>query len=321
MGGATPLCLHRYKRCNHFNPRSPWGERLCKPLLRLYFLIFQSTLPVGGATTDADRLVCQQQFQSTLPVGGATFPFPSRSSTYTISIHAPRGGSDFPVPLCRWKDGRFQSTLPVGGATSLSPFLMVCLTISIHAPRGGSDRSQMFPLDGLCNFNPRSPWGERPKSVVLVLCSKVFQSTLPVGGATSRVRLPPFATYISIHAPRGGSDPVKIIGDGSRQDFNPRSPWGERPLHLCSRIADRTFQSTLPVGGATKIGADTGTIGKISIHAPRGGSDPQSTESLDDDPKFQSTLPVGGATHNGSHHGQAVPISIHAPRGGSDARG
>ena len=37
---------------------------------------------------------------------------------------------------------------------------------------------------------------------------------------------------ISIHAPRGGSDsyrnPIGMIG----MYFNPRSPWGERPLTL-----------------------------------------------------------------------------------------
>ena len=33
--------------------------------------------------------------------------------------------------------------------------------ISIHAPRTGSDDSQVLSEQGRCNFNPRSPHGER----------------------------------------------------------------------------------------------------------------------------------------------------------------
>ena len=56
-------------------------------------------------------------------------------------------------------------------------------------------------------------------------------------------------------------------------DFNPRSPCGERPEEMIYDEAVRTFQSTLPVWGAT-----VRTIYKhipimISIHAPRVGSD------------------------------------------------
>ena len=38
------------------------------------------------------------------------------------------------------------------------------IDISIHAPRGGSDAND--PGAGFANenFNPRSPWGERPRS-------------------------------------------------------------------------------------------------------------------------------------------------------------
>ena len=79
------------------------------------------------------------------------------------------------------------------------------------------------------------------------------------------------------------------------QHFNPRSPWGERPLHEVLTVFLFKFQSTLPVGGATP---DT-PIGVlnfiISIHAPRGGSD---SELL--------------------FHVLNEVISIHAPRGGSD---
>ena len=37
---------------------------------------------------------------------------------------------------------------------------------------------------------------------------------------------------ISIHAPRGGSDDDGLYKGVRTQDFNPRSPWGERPQRL-----------------------------------------------------------------------------------------
>ena len=82
-------------RCINFNPRSPWGERLAVieqiaavlPISihaprggsdfatgrkSLSPAIFQSTLPVGGATPMTVLSTPRNQFQSTLPVGGAT---------------------------------------------------------------------------------------------------------------------------------------------------------------------------------------------------------------------------------------------------------
>ena len=147
------------------------------------------------------------------------------------------------------------------------------ICISIHAPRGGSDHVCAGCAGHHRNFNPRSPWGERPlKRVRWIPCSE-FQSTLPVGGATTSPFSSAIAPPISIHAPRGGSDAEGLSVDGvagisihaprggsdrnfpgNQQRsgyFNPRSPWGERQ-HDKKQIANvAEFQSTLPVGGAT----------------------------------------------------------------------
>ena len=147
-----------------------------------------------------------------------------------------------------------------------------------------------------------------------------FQSTLPMRGATRRLRARPRSPdAISIHAPRAGSDPV--LGDLAREaetisihapragsdlfrhysaqqyeNFNPRSPCGER----------RQRSNPPPI------------IPGISIHAPRAGSDviaaalalryaedfnprspcgerPGRKEMIDHGNQFQSTLPVRGA--------------------------
>ena len=78
---------------------------------------------------------------------------------------------------------------------------------------------------------------------------------------------------ISIHAPRGGSDAYRVEEKECVKYFNPRSPWGERLIENCHDIIDKVFQSTLPVGGATAKHHADGTGSRISIHAPRGGSD------------------------------------------------
>ncbi len=78
----------------HFNPRSPCGERRLVLLLRDHATVFQSTLPVRGATVASVDSCAIASFQSTLPVRGATKrQIPKYAYPY-ISIHAPRAGSD-----------------------------------------------------------------------------------------------------------------------------------------------------------------------------------------------------------------------------------
>ena len=201
-------------------------------------------------------------------------------------------------------------------------FSNVRIGISIHAPRGGSDnRRPKYPAEPQ-DFNPRSPWGERLQDGWLVcpICNR-FQSTLPVGGATGPNSIHDLLKNISIHAPRGGSDPVHLLhrlrlrisihaprggSDEEREeafrqfdDFNPRSPWGERlPLGLHALRSLRNFNPRSPWGERPAEHDLENKSTRISIHAPRGGSD-------------------SGRWRWPAHGG----ISIHAPRGGSDALG
>ena len=146
-------------------------------------------------------------------------------------------------------------------------------SISIHAPRGGSDYRCRCHFPSEQDFNPRSPWGERRLLALCVFVAERFQSTLPVGGATFTIITVPTFSGISIHAPRGGSDDSPTKENGHTLYFNPRSPWGERRWMLPTGRYTTTFQSTLPVGGATRA---RNMMCGLRI--------------------FQSTLPVGGAT-------------------------
>ena len=195
---------------------------------------FQSTLPVWGATAGCIRrpavplisihaprvgsdqtpikpLECPPTFQSTLPVWGATLTKTGTNMTF-----------------------KFQSTLPVWGATTGVAALTKASVISIHAPRVGSDRFLIWSATIWRYFNPRSPCGERPASKLFEIllglisihaprvgsdflhfpfqfCAFIFQSTLPVWGATKEVLFLAGSYDISIHAPRVGSDGGKNI--------------------------------------------------------------------------------------------------------------
>ena len=146
---------------------------------------------------------------------------------------------------------QFQSTLPARGATSMFSVNYRSWRISIHAPRTGSDFSAPSIVLRRAYFNPRSPHGERP--------------------------VPRCHFLPQIH-------------------FNPRSPHGERPGLFALPFMRQSFQSTLPARGATDSvtrsqlifanfnprsphgerrheGDDPRYVAKISIHAPRTGSD------------------------------------------------
>ena len=63
---------------------------------------------------------------------------------------------------------------------------------------------------------------------------------------------------ISIHAPLAGSDPCPPAKDTGANDFNPRSPCGERPTAPVSALDTSGFQSTLPLRGATALSQRAG---------------------------------------------------------------
>ena len=184
----------------------------------------------------------------------------------------------------------------MGGATVGTTPIYQIPSISIHAPRGGSDGNDHRGPFREGHFNPRSPWGERPGQMTREQFQELFQSTLPVGGATDFYK-PVFANLgISIHAPRGGSDCHSFGRLCSASYFNPRSPWGERLALTTVFSRSAPFQSTLPVGGATRDKLSTLKDRVISIHAPRGGSDMRLVVIHQRRDDFNPRSPWGGAT-------------------------
>ena len=145
-------------------------------------------------------------------------------------------------------------------------------------------------------FNPRSPYGERPRYYAMEVNRHLFQSTLPLRGATQILRHGSKSSFISIHAPLTGSD------DSIRLKFVYKYQF-QSTLPLRGATHDREkddmtyeFQSTLPLRGATQnVGSQEYPIW-ISIHAPLTGSDVQLISCKAIQFGFQSTLPLRGAT-------------------------
>ena len=215
-----------------------------------------------------------ETFQSTLPARGATLSGSDGAPSPKISIHAPRTGSD---PCPPYPDNQQWQ-------------------ISIHAPRTGSDVICYTTKPVETHFNPRSPHGERLNCFRYRPCIDTFQSTLPARGATDACFACAHSIRISIHAPRTGSDAVRVghllrrdaisihaprTGSDAQvqhspfdaADFNPRSPHGERQLHLLPPSAAVNFNPRSPHGERRVSPFASPLLHRISIHAPRTGSD------------------------------------------------
>ena len=100
-----------------------------------------------------------------------------------------------------------------------------------------------------------------------------FQSTLPAWGATRFLNLGKGIIIISIHAPRMGSDIRLMATLYHFQDFNPRSPHGERPDGVINPVSNSDFNPRSPHGERHVYRDVMAALKHISIHAPRMGSD------------------------------------------------
>ncbi len=129
-------------------------------------------------------------------------------------------------------------------------------SVSIHAPRMERDLRRLRILLRRAGFNPRAPYGARPSSASDTSAPCRFQSTRPVWSAT------PFAFEhrhevipVSIHAPRMERDSSHRSRQHSHPCFNPRAPYGARPVN----------------------GSGAWTLTSVSIHAPRMERDDQAS--------------------------------------------
>ena len=174
----------------------------------------------------------------------------------------------------------------------------------------------------------------------MLLSDVAFQSTLPARGATSRRQSRQSRQQFQSTLPARGATRT-ATHKRRRERFQSTLPARGATLVLLTLDKRRKFQSTLPARGATTDGDAQAPPRKISIHAPRTGSDkpekpPAATSRRNFNPRsphgerpppdfdplteqvFQSTLPARGATNMLHLVERIMSISIHAPRTGSD---
>ena len=169
---------------------------------------------------------------------------------------------------------RFQSTLPLRGATRRRRPVPSGLAISIHTPLAGSDLAGHAGIAGT-GISIHTPLAGSDSFTPLSLEKEEISIHTPLAGSDRNVTVFVCGLYaISIHTPLAGSDYAARVVHGEHVDFNPHSPCGERPNHSRSIQQSLTFQSTLPLRGATAV---LNRYGALLI-------------------QFQSTLPLRGAT-------------------------
>ena len=161
----------------------------------------------------------------------------------------------------------------------------------------GSDFPWCAGVRRIGHFNPRSPCGERRQCRKEAKCRHYFNPRSPCG-----------------------ERPLVRTGTRHCPYFNPRSPCGERRERLQGFPDDWTFQSALPVWGATdRFFSKSCHISDFNPRSPCGerhrrrrrasrtrcyfnprspcGERLQNARKLLEEVKFQSALPVWGATN------------------------
>ncbi len=215
--------------------------------------VFQSTLPLRGATKRVWASNNLEIFQSTLPLRGATLDLTLASAGVDISIHTPLAGSDRPYTsspkysllfqstlplrgataeqLLRLQTNSFQSTLPLRGATRVHvrDAVLDLDVISIHTPLAGSDFDHRFRCFRTCAISIHTPLaGSDQNLVTSVIAAAKFQSTLPLRGAT-------FAALAAFR----------------QNQFQSTLPLRGATFAALAAFRQNQFQSTLPLRGAT----------------------------------------------------------------------
>ena len=118
--------------------------------------------------------------------------------------------------------------------------------------------------------------------------------------------------------PPRGERRSRARGIRIRNNFNPRPPRGERHDVAIVLVAHPKFQSTPPARGATLYARQHLRCCKISIHAPREGSDLNRCCFGFNGVVISIHAPREGSDANATKTTLEVGISIHAPREGSD---
>ena len=193
------------------------------------------------------------RFQPTCPVRGTTRIRRVQLHPDGISTHVPRTGHDERVIRTQTRPAVFQPTCPVRG-TTFDSHLGDSRTsdfnprapygarrsgrgvgqraggISTHVPRTGHDRTAHSGRKGNIIFQPTCPVRGTTTMAQLSHAAPIFQPTCPVRGTTYGRLSATRTALISTHVPRTGHDRIRCSRRLLCPNFNPRAPYGARPL-------------------------------------------------------------------------------------------
>ena len=153
---------------------------------------------------------------------------------------------------------------------------------------------------GAIDFNPRAPYGARPaRKAVIKPLSK-----------------------ISIHAPHTGRDAIETSKAGGPGTFQSTRPIrGATILHVTITLSRQNFNPRAPYGARLCPYKGVQYRQAISIHAPHTGRDVIQLMRSCVDYLFQSTRPIRGATSGeGYQAGATTNFNPRAPYGARQTR-
>ena len=292
--GATQAD-HRLWHCiPNFNPRPPRGGRRARSADMSTCVLFQSTPPARGATSDFQRRIPFSEFQSTPPAKGATYDMIDATSINIISIHAPREGGDNERRATQPAEANFNPRPPRRGRLHAARAACWRREFQSTPPRGGRHHPyHQWQRRG--TFQSTPPRGGRHYIIILCIYYFPYFNPRPREGGDQASRPENVVDGISIHAPARGATPHGRSAELYKTRFQSTPPRGGRPAkRLEYQSIRRAFQSTPPRGGRHCPAAFQYQPGAISIHAPARGA----------------TVTSNGAAHS-------VQISIHAPARGA----
>ncbi len=168
-------------------------------------------------------------------------------------------------------------------------------------------------------FNPRSPHGERRSSQPSPFPLHNFNPRSPHGERPPADRRAAGAADFNPRSPHGERRFTRgVLAAGT--DFNPRSPHGERRSGMYQTPAWRKISIHAPRTGSDFWGGGLFLPPPISIHAPRTGSDlPWPSADSQAVRDFNPRSPHGERLDGVHRVLILLTISIHAPRTGSDS--
>ena len=284
--------------CRHFNPRHPYGWRRLFKTHAVYYRYFNPRHPYGWRLASIIVALACFAFQSTPPIRVATQQRTRLARALKISIHATHTGGDIPFLIAKnIIIFNFNPRHPYGWRPEQVIKERALGNISIHATHTGGDKVvgakqfnellfQSTPPIRVAtgdvtervythkDFNPRHPYGWRRLPITLEPSTKEFQSTPPIRVATRIIN-----NKLWVQLRFQSTPPIRVATPSTIKrarfltHFNPRHPYGWRPVQMARESTLLQFQSTPPIRVATVDATGCHRGEQISIHATHTGGD------------------------------------------------